>query len=141
MMRFLLIWVLEIMVFISFGILFMAQLPQFQNMQDATFFVIQGIWGQWNIWGYIGPGTVSNLQYLGVIYQYFFQLMNQILMLNLVIAILGSVYSGLMKLQNGLYFDELIMVIADMDWHDQYGCIVCVQTPFQWLYILIVPIL
>jgi len=68
MMRFLLIWVLEIMVFISFGILFMGQLPQFQNMQDATFFVIQGIWGQWNIWGYIGPGTVSNLQYLGVIY-------------------------------------------------------------------------
>ena len=47
-------------------------------------------------------------------------------MLNLVIAILGSVYSRLMAYQNGLYFDELIKVIAEMDWHDQYGCIVCV---------------
>jgi len=37
-------------------------------------------------------------------------------MLNLTIAILGSVYSDLMKVQNGLYFDELIMVISDMDW-------------------------
>ena len=47
-------------------------------------------------------------------------------MLNLTIAILGTVYSNLTTLQNGLYFDELIEIIPEMDWHEYFGCIVCV---------------
>ena len=62
-------------------------------------------------------------------------------MLNLVIAILGTVYANLNALSNGLLFDELIEVMPEMDWHDQFGCIVCVQLPLQWFYIIILPIL
>jgi hypothetical protein len=50
-------------------------------------------------------------------------------MLNLVIAILGTVYGNLEALSNGLLFDELIEVMPEMDWDDQYGCIVCIQLP------------
>jgi hypothetical protein len=47
-------------------------------------------------------------------------------MLNLVIAILSKVYENMIVLQNGLYFDDLIEILPEMDWHDKYGCIVCV---------------
>jgi hypothetical protein len=58
-----------------------------------------------------------------------------------VIAILGTVYSSLTPLENGLYFDELIEVLPEMEWNEHFGCIVCVQTPLQWLYIIILPVL
>jgi hypothetical protein len=64
--------------------------------------------------------------YIGTIYQYIFCLANQILMLNLVIAILGTVYANLNALSNGLLYDELIEVMPEMDWNDQFGSIVCV---------------
>jgi len=79
--------------------------------------------------------------YIGTIYQYIFCLANQILMLNLVIAILGTVYANLNALSNGLLYDELIEVMPEMDWHDQFGSIVCVQLPLQWFYIIILPVL
>jgi hypothetical protein len=79
--------------------------------------------------------------YIGTIYQYIFCLANQILMLNLVIAILGTVYANLNALSNGLLYDELIEVMPEMDWHDQFGSIVCVQRPLQWFYIIILPVL
>ena len=50
-------------------------------------------------------------------------------MLNLVIAILGTVYANLYALSNGLLYDELIEMMPEMDWDDQFGCIVCVQLP------------
>jgi hypothetical protein len=50
-------------------------------------------------------------------------------MLNLVIAILGTVYANLDALSNGLLYDELIEVMPEMDWDNQFGCIVCVQLP------------
>ena len=79
--------------------------------------------------------------YIGTIYQYIFCLANQILMLNLVIAILGTVYANLNALSNGLLYDELIEVMPEMDWHDQFGSIVCIQLPLQWFYIIILPVL
>ena len=79
--------------------------------------------------------------YIGTIYQYIFCLANQILMLNLVIAILGTVYANLNALSNGLLYDELIEVMPEMDWNDQFGSIVCVQLPLQWFYIIILPVL
>jgi hypothetical protein len=39
-------------------------------------------------------------------------------MMNLVIAILTKVYENMIVLQNGLYFDDIIEILPEMDWHD-----------------------
>ena len=52
--------------------------------------------GQYDITLFIGPGNGKNLQYLGIIYQYVYLLLIQVLMLNIIIAILGTVYEEFM---------------------------------------------
>jgi hypothetical protein len=54
-------------------------------------------------------------------------------MLNFVIAILSSTYSNFEHIQSGLYYNVLIQVFPAMGWDDEFGCLVCAQTPFNMI--------
>jgi hypothetical protein len=78
---------------------------------------------------------------IGVYYQILFLLVNLILMLNFVIAILSSTYQNFENIQSGLYYGVLIQVFPSMGWDNDYGCLVCAQTPFNIILAFLTPIL
>jgi hypothetical protein len=62
-------------------------------------------------------------------------------MLNLVIAIITVVYGKYYECENGLYYDELIKVMPEYEYDDQYGFIVCAWTPLHAFFIVMIPII
>ena len=80
---------------------------------------------------------------LGVIYTILFLLVNLVLILNLVIALLSSIFAFYEDKTLGLYYEVIVALFPSMEYDDKYGSIVCaippfnmLILPFQWLSVL-----
>ena len=77
----------------------------------------------------------------GHIYNMIFLLINLVLMLNLVIAILSNTFAAYSELSNGLYYKVLVNIFPLYEYHDEYGCLTCGQSPFNLILIIVWPIM
>ena len=73
---------------------------------------------------------------VGAYYTVIFLLINNVLMLNLVIALLSSVYTNFEDKQLGLYYEALVAVFPTLEYDNKYGAVVCAAAPMN---LLIVP--
>ena len=55
------------------------------------------------------------------------------------IAIISVTYSNYYKCENGLFYDDLIKVMPEFEYDDEYGFIVCAWTPLHAFFILMIP--
>ena len=61
------------------------------------------------------------------------------MLMQLGIAIISVTYSNYYKCENGLFYDELIKVMPEFEYDNEYGFIVCAWTPLHALFILMIP--
>ena len=78
---------------------------------------------------------------MGTVFLFIFLLFNMVLMLNFVIAILGDTYSTFEPLSNGLYLVVLLAQFPQLEWDDHFGSIVCTQTPWTMISLIMYPAL
>lgn len=60
-----------------------------------------------------------------------------ILLLNFVIAILGTTYGVFDEIKTGLYYNTLNQMSALVEWDDNYGTLFCLRPPLiTWVLLL-----
>ena len=57
------------------------------------------------------------------------------------IAIISVTYGNYYEFENGLYYDELIRVMPEYEYDDQFGFIVCAWTPLHIFFIVMIPLI
>ena len=60
-----------------------------------------------------------------------FLLINLVLLLNLVIALLSSIYTNYSDKSLGLYYEIIVGMFPSMEYDNYYGAVVCAQPPFN----------
>ena len=110
--KFMGIWILIIITFSSVGTLLFGELKKFHDPFNVLVIYFESAIGNWDldIYRQVNVEGVHNytLEYVGIIYHNLFLLINGILLLNLVIAILSSVYETYKGIASGLYYNVLI---------------------------------
>ena len=85
--------------------------------------------GNWNLNYYKGFDTegnqLTNIYYIGMVYNCIFLLINMVLFLNFVIAILSSTFAYYENKQLGLYYEVIIALFPSMEYDEKYGAVVC----------------
>ena len=63
--------------------------------------------------------------YSGMIFMFFLLSVNMVLILNLIIAILSSIYEFFKDKRLGLYYEVLVDKFCVMEYDDRYGSVAC----------------
>ena len=96
--KFLVIWVIVLIMFTCVGILAFGQLENFQTFEQVIVYFFESSLGAWDMEVFHNEEVIEGedltlIIALGTYYQVIFLLVNLILMLNFVIAILSSTYT------------------------------------------------
>lgn len=82
----------------------------------------------------------------GMVFMFVLLSVNMVLILNLVIAILSSVYAYFEGKRLGLYYEVLVSKFCAMEYDERYGSVACAQPPLnlmifpaQWIIIFPLP--
>ena len=70
-----------------------------------------------------------------------FMICNNILMLNIAIAIIIVSFNLHNENENGLFYDKLIWEMSGYEYDDEFGFIVCEWTPLHNFLIFMIPII
>ena len=92
-------WVLQLICFTSISLLLFGTLPAFKNFFDVSVYYFFSALGNWDMGVYCEATEYTGepnelLCQVGAYYTVIFLLINNVLMLNLVIALLSSVYTN-----------------------------------------------
>ena len=104
-------------------------------MISSLTYLVQAAFGNWDVEIFLTPRvyvcdppksyncySVPKIEidkYLGLLYMLIFLVLNMVILLNLVIAILATVYNEYSQFKRGLYFDTLIAALPKYR-HDRY---------------------
>jgi len=142
--KFMAIWMVILTMFTCVALLSFGELKSFHSLYDVSLIYFESALGSWNFEVYdekTDEGKeIESVKVIGRMYHIVFLLINVVILLNLVIAILDNTYGVYEPIQNGLYYNVLIHVFPLHEWHDEYGYIVCAQTPFNLLVPIMTPI-
>lgn len=61
-------------------------------------------------------------------------------MLNFVIAIMSSTFSHFDEVSGGLYLSTLIDTFPYMEWNDEFGSIVCINSTLSYFHLISLPL-
>jgi hypothetical protein len=96
------------------------------------FFYYESALGNWDASAYCEAVEFSeskmpndNLCQFGIIYTILFLLVNLVLILNLVIALLSSIFAYYESKTLGLYYEVIVALFPSMEYDEKYGSIVC----------------
>ena len=64
-------------------------------------------------------------------YTVIFLLINNVLLLNLVIALMSAVYTKYEEKMLGLYYEAIVALFPTMDYEKKYGAVVCASAPMN----------
>lgn len=126
LLQFMSIWVLIIMAFTCVSMLLFGKLTNFQTLGGTFVYWFQSALGAWNFG--VFEEDIAYYQ-LGVIYTILFLLLNVILLLNFVIAILGSTYGYFDEIKTGLFYNVLNQMSSTIEWDDHYGVLLSIKPP------------
>ena len=124
-LKFFTMWALLITMFSCVGFLIFSELTGYQNLFDVFVMFIESSIGSWNLSVYdkIDPDMVlkihtkkgkiklpgtGNVAVVGRLYHSIFLLLNQIILFNMLVGILGNTYAKYDEMNHGLYCDVLI---------------------------------
>jgi hypothetical protein len=91
--------------------------------------------------GGVKKATSGNVMVVGRIYHSVFLLLNQVILFNMLVGILGNTYAKLDEINHGLYTDILIKNFPFYEYDHQYGFMGCGLTPFNFMLLLMAPIM
>ena len=143
-----LIWLLDLLVFSSISILLFGQLPGFKSFNEVLVYYFESSLGNWDANKYCEVVEFTGeknelLCTIGMWYTIIFLIINNVLLLNLVIALMSAVYTKYEEKMLGLYYESLVALFPTMDYEEKYGAVVCASAPlnlmilpFWWVTLL-----
>ena len=98
LLQFIVLWIIELMIFTSVSILLFGHLPGFSSFFEVMVYYFEAALGIWTTKPYCVEKTYNQeidpvLCKIGTWYTVLFLMINLVLLLNLVIALLSSIYN------------------------------------------------
>lgn len=131
LMQFMMIWIVIIFAFACVATIIFGKLSTFSNLKNSLVYWYQASVGSWDLNAFKLPCTDCRQDYydVGIIYTIIFLLLNVILLLNFVIAILGSTYGFFEEIKTGLFYNVLNAMCSTLEWDEHYGNLLCIRPP------------
>lgn len=105
--RFMVIWLLLMIMFTCVAVLTFGQLETFQDLKNVFVYFFEASMGSWSMKVFDGVNSQGNkipvLKTIGQVYMVIFILINMVMMLNFVIAVLSSTFAYYEEYKEGLY--------------------------------------
>jgi hypothetical protein len=118
--------------------------PAFQKVDESFIIYFEAGIGAWDTSVYYAQNPDGSqdeeLLQLGIYYMMIFLLINLVMLLNYVVAILGSVFEKYNEQSQGLYLNVLVNLFPSLEWHDEYGCLICAHAPVDLTLFFLTPI-
>lgn len=144
LLQFMGIWAMIVLAFTCVSMLFFGRLAQFQTIENSIIYWFQACLAVWDLtqFNYTNTdgSTNSSYYFFGVIFLGVFVLLNVILLLNFVIAILGTTFGYFNDIKTGLYYNTLSKLTALNMWDDHYGVIFSLRLPLL-TWVLLFPLI
>lgn len=131
--------VIVMLTFTCAGSILFSEMDQFSNFKKSLIYMFSICLGNFDY------GDFDNLKYhtspnVGYVYLTLYLIIANIMLLNLLIAILSDTYSVYTDKSVALYLREQILLRQKLEPHDVYGCLVSACPPFNLFIIPLVPI-
>ena len=124
-------------IFAGVGQMLFQEIDEFKDMIETCKTLFASSFGNFE---YVSYDPLKDVDpYVGYIYITVFLVVVGILLLNFLIAILSSTYSGLNKVKNGLYMRRIIQMRQRYQYDKYYSSIVFAPTPFNLLLLPVLP--
>ena len=154
---FIIVWGIILLLFASTGQLFFYSIKDFSTSLSTMTYLTQAAMGAWDMSIFLQARSytcdpwydatncysVDKLEIdknIGLIYMLCFLILNMIIIMNLVIAILATIYEEYSSFKRGLFYDTLIAALPKHK-HDRYfGFMVTYPGIFAPLLILLAPV-
>ena len=137
--EFLVIFVIELIVFSCIAALTLTKHPKFANLFEAMRTFINASLGDFDLRDYDEYEGFE--KWLGLNLHILALFVNMILVINLLIAIMSDMYSRMADLKVGLYWSTVIKEMPKYKYHDFYGALVMFPFIFSWMGFLFLPLL
>lgn len=137
---FLLYFLLAVMFAIVGNINFIYDLQEFDNFTDSFLTVIDASLGNFNLAIFLTVDEPS-MQLIGEIYMISIIVTFNILLMNLLIAILANTYDNFDSRSNGLYLSKILITRDELNYDKSYGAILSATPPINAIQIPFVPAL
>ena len=128
---------------VMFGIVgnlnFIYDLPEFEGMFESLLTVIDASLGNYDITIFERVPN-ENMAFVGKIYMISVIVMFNILLMNLIIAILANTYSNFESGSTGLYLSKILSTRDEVEYDENYGAFLSAMPPINVLQLpFIVP--
>ena len=125
LVKFYVLWFIILFAFTSAGMLLFSEISGWDTFFHAIQTNFDYALGSWATKPYCDGGNDSTLCIHGKIYLFIFTSINVVLLLNLIIGILSSIYAYYEDKKVGLYYEVLLQKFATMEFDEKYGAIAC----------------
>lgn len=139
-MNFLILYALLVIMFAIVGnINFVLDLKEFHGLFESTLTVLDASIGNYDfaLFGQIRRNAF--LEYFGDVYIIFIVVTFNILILNLIIAILSNTYNMFDSKATGLYLSKILIARDEMTFDENYGAFLLAMTPLNVIILPFVP--
>ena len=135
-MRFLFIWTVVLICISSVSSLLFGTLEEYSSFIDVVFVIFGTSLGSYDnsVFNELSYGKIVGESFITVAV-----LINNIVLLNFIIAILADTYSKLANDSLGIYYDGIIARIPIYEDDDRYGGLIVGTPPFNMLSIIMIP--
>jgi len=121
---------------VMFGIVgnlnFIYDLPEFEGMFESLLTVIDASLGNYDITIFDRVPN-ENMAFVGKIYMISIIVMFNILLMNLIIAILANTYSNFESGSTGLYLSKILSTRDEVEYDENYGAFLSAMPPVNIL--------
>jgi hypothetical protein len=128
--------VLYCLMIVMFGIVgnlnFIYDLPEFEGMFESLLTVIDASLGNYDITIFDRVPN-ENMAFVGKIYMISIIVMFNILLMNLIIAILANTYSNFESGSTGLYLSKILSTRDEVEYDENYGAFLSAMPPVNIL--------
>lgn len=130
--KFYVLWTIVLFLFTSVGLILFSELGgNWSSIAHAFFLMFDYSLGNWDSSIYCNDGLETTMCFTGKIYIFVFLSINMVLLLNLVIAILSTIYAFYEDKSRGLYYEVLVGKFSTMEYDHMYGAAACAQPPLN----------
>ena len=138
-MQFMLLYILELVVFASIAGLTLSDMSDFNNIFEALRTYLEASLGEFDLHTYDSREGFEH--WFGLLLHILVLFVNMILIINLLIAIMSDTYSRMSNRRLGLYWATVIKEMPKYRYHDKYGVLVMLPFLLSWIGFLCVPLM
>jgi len=137
---FLILYAILLIMFAVVGlIMFIPELPQYATMFESAMAVLDASIGNFNFDEFRGINNNDFLVGFGSIYTIIIVVVFNILILNLLIAILANTYQMFNTKATGLYLSKILISRSEMMFDSSYGSFLLTLIPINFFMVPLVP--